>query len=647
MTTKPAIFRGKYLITIIAAVAIFIVTAVSNYGYYNPDEHYQIVEYAGIKTASFDPKISWEYEAQIRPMLQPTICAAFLKVFSWLSISDPFVQTMLMRIFTAFLSLAVILYFVKNTISAFPDERKRFGFFIVSLLLWFIPCLSVRFSSEIYGGMFFLLSLAIYHSGMESKKSKVFFGISLALSFIFRAQMGLAIAGFLLWSLIIDKKKLKTIVIPFFSFLLTYLLLGFCIDWWFYGQPVFTPYKYLIVNAEVSAERFGTRPWWYYLYQIVSYPTYFVGIPLALALVFLLIRNPKNPYIWCFLPFLLVHSLIGHKDARFMFPMAFLAPIILVSAYIEAGKIIRSERFKHVAKCIILPIFAAVDILGIAIEMNKPARDDSLFPTRYINDNFSSDENVNLFVHDIVTCVPNGFYERGNIAKSQCQNFFQLQYMSDTCRPSLFVCYSSKLKEFTNSDDAISAMNAIGYELVFRYVPKWAEYLFKFFPSFNQNEVAYLFRYNGKTKPSGKIVAQFDTDCETCNGWSQCQTITDEESFSGNSSSKTDAENPYGITLERKTSEIDANAQILTVFAHIYEETLTDKAVIVLEINKDGANTYWQSSPITIERTSIWSSFACDFTLPDNFAENTTFKVYLYNISGETVYIDDMKAIFH
>lgn len=644
MTTKLAIFQGKYLITIIAAVAIFVVTAVSNYGYYNPDEHYQIVEYAGIKTATFEPTISWEYDARIRPMLQPAICAGFLKAFSWLSISDPFVQTMLMRIFTAFLSLAVILYFVKNTISAFPDERKRFGYFVVSLLLWFIPCLSVRFSSEIYGGLFFLLSLAIYHSGLETMKSKVLWGISLALSFIFRAQMGLAIAGFLLWSLIIDRKKLKTFVTPFFSFVLTYLLLGFCIDWWFYGEPVFSQYRYM---AEVKEGRFGDRPWWYYLQEIVEYPTYFVGIPLALAIIFLLIRTPKNPYIWSFLPFLLVHSLIGHKEARFMFPMAFLAPIILVSAYNEAGKIIRSERFKLVANCIILPIFAAVNILGIVIEMNKPAHDDSLFPTRYINDNYSSDENINLFVHDIVTCVPNGFYERGNIAKSQCQNFFQLQYMSDTCRPTLFVCYSSKLKDFTNSDEPISAMNDIGYELVFRYVPQWAEYLFKFFPSFNQDEVAYLFRYNGQTKPSGKIVAQFDTDCETCNGWSQCQTITDEESFSGNHSSKTDAENQYGITLERKNSEIDTSLQFLTVFAHIYEKNLTEKAVIAFEVNNESGISHWLSCPVNIERANIWSSFACDFNLPDNFAENNFFKVYLYNTSGETVYIDDMKAIFH
>ena len=98
--------------------------------------------------------------------------------------------------------------------------------------------------------------------------------------------------------------------------------------------------------------------------------------------------------------------------------------------------------------------------------------------------------------------------------------------------------------------------------------------------------------------------------------------------------------------MERKATEIDASAQNLTVFAHIYEKNLTDKASIVLEANKDGANTYWQSSPITIERANIWSSFACDFALPDDFAKNTDFKVYLYNTSGETMYIDDIKAIF-
>lgn len=642
MTTKPAIFRGKYLITIIAAVAIFIVTAVSNYGYYNPDEHYQIVEYAGIKTASFDPKISWEYEAQIRPMLQPTICAAFLKVFSWLSISDPFVQTMLMRIFTAFLSLAVILYFVKNTISAFPDERKRFGFFIVSLLLWFIPCLSVRFSSEIYGGMFFLLSLAIYHSGMESKKSKVFFGISLALSFIFRAQMGLAIAGFLLWAWLIDKKKLKIFVLPFISFVATYILLGFCIDWWFYGEPVFSQFRYML---EVKEGRFKDRPWWYYLQQIVEYPTYFVGIPIALSLIFLLVRNPKNPYIWCFLPFLLVHSIIGHKEVRFMFPMAFLAPIVLVSAYTEADKIIRSERFKKVANCIILPIFAAVNILGLVIEMNKPARDDSLFPTKYINDNYT-DEKVNLFVHDIVTCIPNGFYERGNIAKSQCQNFFQLQHMTDTCRPTLFACYSSKLKEFTHSDEPISAMNGIGYELVFRYAPQWAEDLFKFFPCFNQDEVAYLFKHNGQTKPSDTIISQFGTDCETCNGWSQCHTLTDENAFSGKYSSLTNKGQQYSITLEKNITEVDSTVHTLTVVAHVYEEELSDKDVIVLEINNQDKRMHWLSSSVNIERAKIWSSFAYTFTLPDDFFMGDSFKVYLYNDTETKVFVDDIKVLF-
>ena len=62
------------------AFVIYMITAYVNYGYHHADELFQIIEYAGLKSETFTPLVAWEYDVQIRPMLQPTICLGFLQL---------------------------------------------------------------------------------------------------------------------------------------------------------------------------------------------------------------------------------------------------------------------------------------------------------------------------------------------------------------------------------------------------------------------------------------------------------------------------------------------------------------------------------------------------------------------------------------
>ena len=103
---RNRIFSAKpaNLAIYVLSFVVFIVTAVANYGYHHADELFQIIEYAGLKTDTFTPLVAWEYDVQIRPMLQPTICLGFLKLFEFISVSDPYVQAMVMRIFAAVVS---------------------------------------------------------------------------------------------------------------------------------------------------------------------------------------------------------------------------------------------------------------------------------------------------------------------------------------------------------------------------------------------------------------------------------------------------------------------------------------------------------------------------------------------------------------
>ena len=245
------------LVISVLALAVYVVTAVANYGFHHADELFQIIELAGIKSGTFTPYIAWEYEAQIRPMLQPALCTLFFKSFSLISVTDPFTLSLLMRLFTVLLSFVAIMLFVRNTASSFASSKVRVVYLALSLLLWFIPYLACRFSSETYGAIFFVYALAIYFSEKQNNKTRILLGICLALSFIFRFQMGLAILGFGLWSLLIDKKCWKYFIVPAITFIVVYALLGVGVDSWFYGEFVFAPYNYVKVNSEVSSEWFG------------------------------------------------------------------------------------------------------------------------------------------------------------------------------------------------------------------------------------------------------------------------------------------------------------------------------------------------------------------------------------------------------
>jgi len=102
--------------------------------------------------------------------------------------------------------------------------------------------------------------------------------------------------------------------------------IAFCmyLDYRFYGEFVFTPVNYYIANIiENKAANWGTDPWWSYF----RYFTLSAVPPISiLLLVFFFIgvyKGHKSIFTWCIIPFIIGHSIIGHKELRFLFPMVF------------------------------------------------------------------------------------------------------------------------------------------------------------------------------------------------------------------------------------------------------------------------------------------------------------------------------------
>jgi len=321
----------SYTVIFGIAAIVYITTAYNSLGYYQADEHYQIVEFAGSKLRSTPPyALAWEYTAMIRPALQPTICAGILKGLSSLTITDPYSQSFVLRLVTAILALLIIHLFISQTERQFENKQIKIAYYLLSYLLWFIPVISVRFSSETWSGLTFLLALAIFLNPKHESTKPYILGIILGFSFLFRFQAALLIVGFGLWMLMVNRTKFTFITKMIFAFIVV-IAMGFLVDSWFYGQWVFTPWNYFYTTVlKVGAPDFGSSPWYYYLEKLIQFPSVFIGILLFIAFAVLVIRTPKNIYLWCIVPFIVAHSIIPHKEERFLFPIIYLFPVIMI-----------------------------------------------------------------------------------------------------------------------------------------------------------------------------------------------------------------------------------------------------------------------------------------------------------------------------
>ncbi|MEI6409775.1 MAG: hypothetical protein WCR52_10360 [Bacteroidota bacterium] len=315
----------------LAGIFIFAITAWFSAGYFHPDEHFQLLEFASWKSGATPAgDLSWEFEAHIRPALQPVIALSLIQGMKCIGLIDPFFQAFILRLLSGLLALFVFYKFSKLLVADFTVPNTAFGLFAACLFLWFMPFLSVRFSSENWSAWTFLAALYLISKNREQAGIFLLAGLLLGLSFFFRFQIAFAFIGLGAWLWVIHKLRgIKWLWL--FAGGLTGLAIGFLADRWFYGAWVCTPWAYFDQNIlQHKAAAFGVAPWWFYFTESML-----KGIPpLSLVLVGAVIlggyKQRRHVFTWVFVAFLLAHSAVGHKELRFLFPMLF--PVLFLAA---------------------------------------------------------------------------------------------------------------------------------------------------------------------------------------------------------------------------------------------------------------------------------------------------------------------------
>lgn len=376
----------------LAALAIYIITAWFSTGFYHGDEHYQLIEFAAYKMGNVSPdELAWEFGARVRPAFQPFIAFIIIKLLQVFSIVDPYIQAFVLRLLTALLALVSIRFFTR-TCSYLVNPRHHKAYLFLSYFLWFLPFVNVRFTSETWSGIMLLNTLSVLLNTNLRGNRNYLAGVLLGLSFLFRYQNAFLALGIVLWLLVIEREKIIDLL-KLLAAGVAVLLLGMLMDYWLYGEFTLSAWNYFYVNlVEDVASGYGTESWWNYFYSIFRFGFFPIGIPIILAFLILTLKKPKSVFIWTILPFFVIHSIIAHKELRFLFPVINLVPIILLLAFQALKWDIRKWKVPaRIAIHSVAWILVTINVIGTITVSLKPADGGLTTITHYIRQHYGDD----------------------------------------------------------------------------------------------------------------------------------------------------------------------------------------------------------------------------------------------------------------
>lgn len=362
-----------HTVVLVAAVLAHLITAWNSTGYHSADEHHQIIEFAQYHLDEL-PRghLAWEYPTHIRSSLQPLIAVAVFKAGRSVGLTEPEQLMFLLRLLSAALALWAVHRFVRTAMDPIEHGLQP-AFILLSYFLWFLPFLHVRFSSEGWSATFLLLGLTELLRLDHCRRSPHLMGLWGTLAILVRPSSVVVIVGALAW-LLFAKRANKGQWVGIATSSVTMAGIGAMLDSLFYATPTFSTWNYwMMAITGPPRAAFDTLPWYYYPPWIVKYAIPPVGALLLVAYALVLVRRPRHLVVWCITPLLIVLSIIPHKELRFLYPVADLAPWLLVLGFGEWRSWKWSSRATTLLLNMTLALAVVANIMGLFVVLTRPA----------------------------------------------------------------------------------------------------------------------------------------------------------------------------------------------------------------------------------------------------------------------------------
>ncbi|XVF34305.1 hypothetical protein REPUB_Repub18cG0048100 [Reevesia pubescens] len=295
--------------------------------YFNPDEHWQALEVAH-RIAFGYGHLTWEWEKGIRSYLHPMLFALFYKFLALLGLDTPWFMIKAPRLLQSIFSAVGDLYLYKLSLVLFGDGIAKWALFS-QLANWFMFFCFNRTLSNSLETVLTLVGL-YYWPSMRSSANKVpsvsrKWGLALAaLACAIRPTSAITWVYVGLLELYLTHERLRFIfleLIPIGTVVLGFMCL---LDRLMYGTWVLVPLNFLKFNFLSSGgDYYGTHKWHWYFTQGFSVML-FSFLPFCIAGI---IKSKYWKLSGLILWVLVLYSILGHKEFRFVLPML---PICLI-----------------------------------------------------------------------------------------------------------------------------------------------------------------------------------------------------------------------------------------------------------------------------------------------------------------------------
>jgi len=330
---KPAAIDWRLPALLAVALAVRVAALFAFPSVNHPDEIFQLFEPAHRIAFGYGVR-TWEFQDGIRSMVPPYILAALFAV-SEPVFGGPEGYLRFTGIVLAALSCLPIVFIWRMGARESRTHALAAG---VAAATWFeLVYFSFRPLTEALACDAILIALALASRPDEDRTPRVLFGVglTLALTVMLRLQLAPGAAFVALW---VGRARLRARWLPMILGAAPALILFGGVDWLTWGAPFASYVRAVGINlGQNKAAVYGVEPWWWYPVFLFALWTPFLPALLALCVVRL---RRSAPWIGFAVIELTVHSLIAHKEYRFVFP-AFAA--LAVAAALGAADLV--ERY--------------------------------------------------------------------------------------------------------------------------------------------------------------------------------------------------------------------------------------------------------------------------------------------------------------
>jgi phosphatidylinositol glycan class B len=297
---------------------------------YQPDEIFQTTEPA--HHLAFGPSVvTWEWRLGIRSWVFPGFLALVMRATSWMGPGSSGYLAGIAVVMTL-ISLTTV-WFGFAWVEKVSGRTAAILAGFACATWWEFVYFGPKTFSEVVAAHILLpgLYLGAWTEKPDWKKRLFLAGLCCGLAVSLRIQLAPAVGLAALYFCRTDWRRRIPVVAA--GLFLPVLIFGL-VDAFTWSHPFQSFYMYFYVNLiQGRSASFGVEAWYWYLPKLVRH--------LGPLLLFACIGARRSPFLgWLALTVLVFHSLIGHKEARFLYPMMPLVITLAALGIVECAKLI-------------------------------------------------------------------------------------------------------------------------------------------------------------------------------------------------------------------------------------------------------------------------------------------------------------------